>query len=99
MKKDYRFLFIVGFLIFILPIAGVPESWKEITQHVIGFVLMILALMYRARYLYKEEDWKSIEEDGVELAHVSKAEQGEVGEEVKIATDVTDTENHEESKK
>lgn len=52
MTKHYRILFALGFIVFILPFLGIPDTYKVIIQFVVGFILILLSSLYR--FWYKE---------------------------------------------
>lgn len=53
MTKHYRILFSLGLIIFILPFLGIPDTFKTITQFVVGFILITISYLYR--YWYRED--------------------------------------------
>lgn len=46
MRKE-SFLFLIGLLVFVAPIVGVPESWKAPYLFVLGGCIIILSFSYR----------------------------------------------------
>jgi hypothetical protein len=46
MRKD-TFLMILGGLVFITPLLGIPHSWKEPSLFILGVLTILTALLYR----------------------------------------------------
>jgi TRAP-type C4-dicarboxylate transport system permease small subunit len=46
MRKD-TFLMVIGSLVFITPLLGIPHSWKEPALFILGALTILTALLYR----------------------------------------------------
>jgi uncharacterized protein (DUF58 family) len=46
MRRD-SFLLLLGFLVFVTPLLGVPASWKTTVLFVLGAFIVLVALTYR----------------------------------------------------
>lgn len=40
-------LFILGIIVFVVPLLGIPERWRAILLFVLGAAIMLIALRYR----------------------------------------------------
>ena len=55
-KKKYRTLFFVGLLIFINPFLGIPETWRNSVNIIVGVLIMVVALVLRSKNKTQDEE-------------------------------------------
>jgi len=63
MKKHYKWVMIGGVIIFLLPLIGIPHLWKTIIQFVVGFSLILLALIEKQMFVFSESQEEPIFEE------------------------------------
>ena len=79
MKKHYKWVGILGFVVFIMPFLsqGLPYAWEQIIQFIVGISLMFLAFIEKQMLVYTsyDEDEKSFEESEVKDDMFSSSEE------------------------
>ena len=65
MKKHYKWVMIGGVIIFLLPLIGIPNSWKMIIQFVVGLGLIGLALIEKQMFVFSETPEEPVFEESV----------------------------------
>lgn len=56
MDKNYKLFLILGIIILIVPFLGFPEVVGSVILFIVGVVLIVTALMYRAHFSISNDD-------------------------------------------
>lgn len=56
MKKYYKIIFVLGVLLVLLPLSGLPSEWDIYIASIIGLILMLGVVVYRVNIPLSNSD-------------------------------------------